>query len=235
MHGFHDSGLHWFTFSIRNHDRRWDHRTQPFSHSPRFCHTNSWRFQNRGEDVIEEDNGPESEMITRNLEEGPCRSFNRRGSSPSYLPFCSATASCNRFRSCATCTTVVTVRAEIVDKMSPPIAPKAGVNGHAYSRAHLLNLRESISWELTCQGLSQSRAMGITPIQHPRTVPIAGKTMARSTKFRVLHEVRKKKKIDSWRNQTYESSAKSLIQVQRLAIDVELFSSVGIPKTRAGV
>ena len=32
--------------------------------------------------------------------------------------------------------------------------------------------------------------MGITPIQHPITVPIAGKAMARSTKFRVLHEVK---------------------------------------------
>jgi len=108
----------------------------------------------------------------------------------SYLPFCSAAASFNRSRSCATCTLVVTVRAEIEDKMSPPIAPKAGVNGHA------------------CQGRSQSRAMGITPIQHPMMVPIAGKTMARSTKFRV------------------ESSAKSLIQVQRLITDVELLSSV---------
>jgi len=94
---------------------------------------------------------------------------------------------------------VVTVSAEIEDKMSPPIAPNAGVNGHA------------------CQGRSQSRAMGITPIQHPMTVPIDGKTMARSTKFRG------------------ESSAKSLIHVQRLTTEVELLSSVGIPSTRAGV
>ena len=56
---------------------------------------------------------------------------------------------------------------------------------------------ESIPRELTCQGRSQSRAMGITPSQHPRTVPIAGKTRARSTKFRVLHEVIKMKGIDS--------------------------------------
>lgn len=61
-----------------------------------------------------------------------------------YLPFCSAAASCNRLRSCATCTIVVTVRAEIEDKMSPPIAPKAGVNGHAYFGVHLLNLRASL-------------------------------------------------------------------------------------------
>ena len=42
----------------------------------------------------------------------------------------------------------VTVRAEIEDKMSPPIAPKAGVNGQAYFRVHLLNMRASLETHL---------------------------------------------------------------------------------------
>ena len=38
-----------------------------------------------------------------------------------------------------------------------------------------------IIWaQLTCQGLSQSRAIGKTPIQHPKSEPIAGKTKSRS-------------------------------------------------------
>ena len=49
--------------SIRNHDRRWDNWSRPFSHNSGFCHPNSWRLQSRGEDVIE-DVRPESEIIT---------------------------------------------------------------------------------------------------------------------------------------------------------------------------
>ena len=70
-----------------------------------------------------------------------------------YLPFCSA-ASCNRLCSC---TIVVTVRAEIEDKMSPPMAPKAGVNGHAYFRVHLLNLRVSLEYSLAKVDPSQGQ------------------------------------------------------------------------------
>ena len=87
---------------------------------------------------------------------GLCSSFNRRNYTFLYLLFCSAAAGCNRLRSCATCTMVVTVRAEIEDKISPPIAPKAGVNGHAYFKIHLLNLRASLKTHL------------------PRSIPVKG-------------------------------------------------------------
>jgi hypothetical protein len=99
--------------------------------------------------------------------------FSRVTSSGPYDQLAFLECSSERICSSARDSVALVVSAQMEATMYPKIAPNAGVSGHACD-IRVNNLRYHSMNTQTCQGRSQSKAIGITPSQPPTTVPIAG-------------------------------------------------------------